>query len=79
MIRFVDISEAEPHLSRLVDQALTGDEIIISRNGIALAKLVALPNRGKRRKPSNTMRITYIAPDFDDPDPEIERLFYGEE
>lgn len=79
MTRFVGMSQARAQLSRLVDQALTGEEIVISRNGVALAKLVALPNRGKPRKPSNTMRITYIAPDFDDPDPEIERLFYGEE
>jgi hypothetical protein len=34
--------------------------------------------KGKRRKPTNAMKITYVAPDFDALDPEIVRLFEGD-
>jgi prevent-host-death family protein len=79
MTKFVSLYEAKTKLSSLVDQAAEGEEIVISKNGVPFAKLVPLPNRGKPRKPANAMKITYIAPDFDAPDPEIERLFYGDE
>jgi hypothetical protein len=29
------------------------------------------------RKPANALKITYIAPDFDEPDPDIAALFEG--
>lgn len=32
----------------------------------------------KTRVPANAMRIVFIAPDFDEPDPWVERLFAGE-
>jgi prevent-host-death family protein len=79
MTKFVSLYEAQTQLSNLVDRAAAGEEIVISKNGMPFAKLVPLPNRGKPRKTSNTMKITYIAPDFDAPDAEIERLFHGEE
>ena len=79
MTKFVSLYEAKTQLSSLVDRAAAGEEIVISKNGMPFAKLVPLPNRGKPRKPAKVLKIDYIAPNFDDPDPEIERLFYGEE
>jgi prevent-host-death family protein len=76
--KFVSLYEAKTGLSRLVEDAAAGEEIVISKNGVPRAKLVAVPPKGKRRKPANAMKITYIAPDFDTPDPEIARLFEGE-
>jgi prevent-host-death family protein len=79
MTKFVGLYEAQIQLSSLVDRAAAGEEIVIAKNGMPFAKLVPLPNRGKLRKPSNSMKITSIAPDFDARDPEIERPFHGEE
>lgn len=79
MTRFVSLYDAKTQLSRLVDRAAAGEEIVISKNGVPHAKLVPIPQAGKRRKPANVMKISYIAPDFDAPDPEIERLFYGDD
>jgi hypothetical protein len=42
------------------------------------ARLVPIVAEQKKRKPSGLLKITYIAEDFDAPDPEIERLFEGE-
>jgi antitoxin (DNA-binding transcriptional repressor) of toxin-antitoxin stability system len=53
--------------------------IIIAKNGVAKARLAPLGPRKRARKPSKLMRISFIADDFDAPDPEIERLFAGEE
>jgi prevent-host-death family protein len=78
MTKFVSLYEAKTGLSRLVEDAAAGEEIIISKNGVPRAKLVAAPARVKRRKPAKVMKITYIAPDFDELDPEIVRMFEGE-
>ena len=40
----VNIHEAKTHLSRFVDQAAAGEEIIIARSGKPVARLVALPD-----------------------------------
>jgi prevent-host-death family protein len=73
---FVSLYDAKTHLSRLVDRAAAGEEIVITKNGIPLAKLVAAPSTRAKRRPANALGITYISDDFDDPMPELERLFY---
>jgi prevent-host-death family protein len=79
MSRTVNLYEAKTHLSALVEAAERGEEIIIAKNGVAKARLAPLGARKRARKPSKLMRISFIADDFDAPDPEIERLFAGEE
>jgi prevent-host-death family protein len=74
---FISLYEAKTKLSSLVDRAAAGEEIVIAKNGVPYARLVPIVSRGQRRIPANTMLIEYIAPDFDAPDPEIERLFSG--
>jgi prevent-host-death family protein len=69
--------DAKTHLSRLVERAANGEEIVIAKNGVPVAKLVGVPFRGEPRRPANAMEITDIAEDFDARDPEIERLFSG--
>lgn len=65
-----NLYEAKTALSKLVDQAAKGEEIVIAKAGKAMAKLVPIdqPKQKKERDwGSNLMKITYIAPDFDDP------------
>jgi prevent-host-death family protein len=52
MSKQVNLYEAKTHLSRLVDEAAKGTEIVIAKNGKPLARIVALakPARGKKRK-----------------------------
>ena len=76
MTDFVSLYDAKTHLSHLVDRAAAGEEIVITKNGVPLAKLVAVPSARARRRPTNALGITYISDDFDAPMPELERLFY---
>ncbi len=79
MSQFVSLYEAKTHLSGLVDRAAAGEEVVIAKNGVPRAKLVPIRFAGAPRKPANAIRITHIDRDFDAPDPEIERLFEGDD
>ena len=76
MMASVNIHAAKTQLSRLVARAEAGEEIVISRAGKPVAKLVKFAPPKRRRAPFGFMKgKIWIAPDFDAPDPEIERLF----
>jgi prevent-host-death family protein len=77
MSEIFSLYDAKTQLSSLVDRAAGGEEIIIAKNGVPQAKLAPLPSERKPREPAGALNVTYIADDFDAPDPEIERLFYG--
>ena len=67
----VDFQEAQAHLMELIEQAVGGDEILITRKGIPVARLVSATavsrlNTGKRTFGSAKGLIT-IADDFDAP------------
>jgi len=77
----VSLYEAKTHLSALTDEAAAGEEIVISKNGKPRAKLVALdaqPTGPKRKREFGFWEhYGWKSPEnFDDPDPEIEALFY---
>ena len=44
------IYEAKTHLSRLIDRAAVGEEVVITRHGRPVAKLVPFAPKVKRRK-----------------------------
>jgi prevent-host-death family protein len=77
MSQFVSLYDAKTQLSSLVDRVGRGEEIVITKNGVPCARLMPIQQRGKPRKPAGALKIRYIADDFDEPDPEIERMFYG--
>ena len=51
----MNLYEAKTHLSRLVDEAAKGTEIVIAKNDKPVARLVALakPTRSNKRKLGN--------------------------
>jgi prevent-host-death family protein len=75
----VNIHEAKTHLSRLVDRAAAGEEIVIARAGKPVARLVGYEAPVERRRLGVWRGAVWIAPDFDDEDKEITRLFEGDE
>jgi prevent-host-death family protein len=61
----VNIHDAKTHLSRLVERAEHGEEIVISRAGHPVAKLVPL-SRDARRSGRGSLRGKLVAdPDWD--------------
>ena len=76
-MREVNLHFAKTHLSRLVDQALAGEEVVIARNGTALVRLAPVEPTGKRRVLGKDQGKIFIADDFDAPMPELETLFDG--
>ncbi len=74
----VNLHEAKTHLSRLVDRAAAGEEIVIARAGKPVARLVALrPARAPRVLGVAAGQPWSIADDFDVLPPEIAAAFEG--
>lgn len=79
-MRQVNIHEAKTHLSRLVEEAAGGDEIIIAKAGKPVARLVAVATDTTPRRPGLLKETIWIADDFDAPLPaEILQCFDGSE
>jgi prevent-host-death family protein len=72
----VNLYDAKTNLSKLVDRAAAGEEIVIAKAGKPKAKLVPYRTGKKRRGGQNLLGISYIAEDFDAPlPPEIQKYF----
>jgi len=69
-MKTVNIHEAKTHLSRLVEEAASGQEIVIARNGRPVARLVALGESTKPREFGRMKGKIWIADDFDAPLPD---------
>jgi prevent-host-death family protein len=75
----VNIHEAKTQLSRLVDRAANGEEIVIARAGRPVARLAPLVERRTPRRGGMWKGEVTIADTFDDPlDEEFEAAFRGE-
>src|SRR5271157_5755398 len=75
----VNVHEAKTHLSRLLKRVTEGEEIIISRAGTPVAKMVAVVPASTVRPLGAMEGQIYITEDFDAPLPDdILARFYGE-
>ena len=74
----VNIHEAKTELSKLVERAEAGEEIIIARAGKPAAKLVSLARARRRRRLGLLDGKFKIPDDFNEPLPEsVLRAFEG--
>jgi prevent-host-death family protein len=67
MSEVVNMHQAKTTLSRLVERALAGEEIVIARNGEPLVKLVPVPKERKPRVPGRSKGKIWITSDCFDP------------
>lgn len=64
----VSIHEAKTHLSRLIQLALAGEEVIIARRDKPLIRLTVLPEAAQQRRIGGCADVILaIAEDFDEP------------
>lgn len=66
--RQINLYEAKTNLSKLVDEAFAGTEVVIAKDGKPMARLV--PFARPRRQPGSAKGQVRMADDFDDPLPD---------
>lgn len=74
----VNIHEAKTHLSRLLEQVAQGERVVISKAGKPVADLVP-HQRSRVRIGGMKGQIVYDDATFDEPDPDILRMFDDED
>lgn len=65
-MQLVNVYEAGTHLSRLLEQAAAGEEIVIAKAGKPLARLIPYQEEECPREPGYWRRRVHIADDFDE-------------
>ena len=77
----VGLAEAKSKLSELVDQVERGEEVVISRYGKAVAKIVPVEPRPKVDRSAFLGSLAgrlHVSADFDEPlPPDVQRTFEG--
>lgn len=76
----VNLYEAKTHLSKLVEEASEGTEIIIAKSGTAKARLLPLERPTRDRTPGGWEGRVWISEDFDDElPPDVLAGFMGDD
>lgn len=76
-MKTVNVQEAKTHLSRLLEEAAGGEEIVIAKAGKPYVRLVpCLPERSPRTLGGWEGKVR-IADDFDETPEDLVRLFEG--
>ncbi len=75
VLTMVNIHEAKTHFSKLVARAAAGEEIIITKAGEPMCKLVPISKRTQPRVPGIWKGKIEVYDGFDDPLPEFEAYY----
>ena len=76
----INIHDAKTHFSRIINQVLQGDDIVIARDGKPLIRLIPYSEEANVRRGGQLKGLIEISDDFDAPlPPEILKQFYGNE
>lgn len=70
MAKEINIHEAKTHFSKLLLRVMAGEEIVIAKAGVPVARLIPIESKKKMRTPGSAEGQFVIAADFDDPLPE---------
>ncbi|MFQ5345781.1 MAG: type II toxin-antitoxin system Phd/YefM family antitoxin [Mariprofundus sp.] len=63
----VNIHEAKTHLSKLIQEAIAGENVIIAKGNKPVVKLVALSHQKPQRQLGAAKGKIVMADDFDEP------------
>lgn len=66
----INIQEAKVAFSELLNRVSRGEEITITQDGVAIARLVPVTPNLPKRIPGSAKGLITIYPDFDDPLPD---------
>ncbi len=76
-MKIINMHQAKTQLSKLVNEALDGEEVIIAKSGKPVVKLVPY-KFAESRKPGQFKGKINIPDNFNELSPEILKLFYGD-
>lgn len=76
LMKIVNIHAAKTQLSRLIADVLAGEEVVISKAGTPLVRLVPMAAAAEPRQLGVLAGSVTESPDCWDADPQIETLFY---
>ena len=65
----ITIHKAKTQLSRLIEKACQGEEIVIARGKMPVVRLVAIESKAGKRKPGAWKGTIKIGPEFFEPLP----------
>jgi prevent-host-death family protein len=71
-VRSVTVHEAKTNLSRLIEQARRGEEVIIARGSTPVVRLVPVGEVRGRRQPGALRGKLCVGPEFFQPLPSVE-------
>ena len=74
----VNVYEAKTQLSRLIDRAVAGEDVVISRAGKPMVRLVPVAAPPARRTPGSARGQIRMSADFDELPEEVAAAFRGE-
>ncbi len=78
-MKIVNIHEAKTHLSKLVEEVLGGETVIVAKAGKPMVQLAKIGIQSGVRPLGLLAGKGKEMPGCWDPDPEIEEAFYGSE
>ncbi len=76
-MKTVNIQAAKTHLSRLVEQAVAGEEIILAKAGKPMVRLTPVQPDASPRRPGAWRGKVRMTKDFNEEDERITGLFEG--
>jgi prevent-host-death family protein len=74
----ITIHKAKTELSRLIERACRGEEIVIARGKKPVVRLVAIGDKKGQRKPGALSGKLTVGPEFFEPLPEEELKAWGQ-
>lgn len=66
----INIHEAKTHLSKILHRVMAGEEIIISKSGVPVARIVPIVQKVKKRVAGSARGKIRMESDFDAPLPD---------
>ena len=63
----IDVNQAKHRFSELIELAISGDEVVITKSGQPIVKLVAISKRKHQRQFGSAKGLIKISHDFDEP------------
>jgi len=79
MSKTVNIHAAKTHLSRLIEEVAAGQEVVIAKAGVPVARLVAVNAEPMKKRPLGLMAGRKIPKEFFEPLPDdiIDLMYNG--